>query len=316
MVGLGLAYYSVLGLGAKESVTQQFLHRKQTLARAEAGNLVSYFQSFGNSVATLSQLSSINRRDTTTIQDMDTFVEQRRDGGKVGGVVLTDKFGVVQFNSNVIGTRDLGMSLADRDYFVWAKSEPEERYFIGQPVVSRVGASKGEVIAPVAAPVYERGVFAGVVVASVRLKPLTERYLGLLKISDTTDVHLIDNEGDLLYNGSKPELAGSNIFELSQDELFTDSRMLDNLIKNILNKTEEGNLQIDGYLVAYSPVALGSQKWMLVMTSPSQRISELTKPIYIRQTSVLLLTFLTTLLFGIVAASGSKGTKRLEEPNL
>ena len=69
MVGLGLAYYSVLGLGAKESVTQQFLHRKQTLARAEAGNLVSYFQSFGNSVATLSQLSSINRRDFSWRQD-------------------------------------------------------------------------------------------------------------------------------------------------------------------------------------------------------------------------------------------------------
>ncbi len=317
MVGLSIAYYLVLGLGAKTSVTEQFLRRKQTLARAEASNIVSYFRSFGNSVAVLSKLSSIEQGDKAKItQDMDTFVEERRDSGKIGGVVLTDREGIVKFNSNVTGIRDVGISLADRDYFVWAKSEPKEAYFIGQPVVSRLGGSKGQMIVPVAAPVYKQGVFAGVIAASVKLKPLTERYLGLLKISDTTSVYLIGHEGNLLYKSSVPDVVGSNIFELSQGESFTGNKISDDLIKNILSKTEEGSFDTGEYLIAYSPVVLGSQNWTLVMVSPSEEVSELTKPFYVRQTSMLLLTFLTTVLFGIVVAQGSKDKgKEVETTN-
>lgn len=82
---------------------------------------------------------------------MDAFVEQWGKSGVIGGVVLTDRAGVVRFNSNVTGISDTGESLADRDYFSLAKSQkgPGE-YFVGQPVVSRLGATKGKVIIPVA----------------------------------------------------------------------------------------------------------------------------------------------------------------------
>ena len=128
----------------------------------------------------------------------------------------------------------------------------------------------------------------------------------MLKISDTTDVYLIDHEGDLLYNSSKPDVVGTNIFELSQDKSFTGSSMSDNLIKNILSKIKEGNFDTGEYLIAYSPVVLGSQNWMLVITSPSQQVKDLAIPIYVRQISILIFAFLTFSLFGVVVANEIK----------
>lgn len=300
IVGLSVVIY-LSGRWVKASMTQQLLRQHQTLVRAEASNITSFFQVFGDSIAVLAQLGSMEQWDTETVRDMDAFVEQWRDSGLVGGVVLIDKKGIVRLNSNILGTSDVGASLADRDYFTWTKSLPEEgEYFVGEPVAFRLGATKSQIIVPVASPVYQKGVFVGVLVASVKLYPLTEAYLELMKISDQTDVYLINERGDLLYGSHAQDKVGTNIFDLLQ------------IPQNVLNTTEEGNLQLsfldpksgksEEHLVAYSPILLGSQNWVLIMASPTQDVSNFTKPIYVRQTAILLLVSLTILLFGLIVA--------------
>lgn len=289
--GLGAIFYLSLGRVAKLSITQQLLRREQIIARAEASNITSFFQVFGDSIAVLAQLHSMDRRDAVTTKDLDKFVEQWQDRDLIGGVVLTDRYGVVQFDSNILGTWDVGVSLADRDYFVWAKSQPREgEYFVGQLVKSRVGASKGQVIVPVASPVYQNGVFTGVVVASVKLNLLTQHYLELMKVPDQENVYLVNQSGDVLYSNSAPDSVGSNIFELLPG------------LKNILNTGQEGNLQTKAHLKAYSPISLGSQNWSLVVVSPIQNVVNLTMPVYIRLAIMLLLVFLAILLFGAVTS--------------
>ena len=303
MFGLSLFFYAVLGWGAKHSITQQVLKREQTLVRAQAGNITSFFQIFGESIAIFSHLSSLNERNEETIQDMDAFMDKWGDRGLVAGIVLTDSDGVVRFNSNVSGTRDLGASLADRGYFAWAQdSTSRETYIIGEPVVSKLGASKGQVIVPVVSPIYLDESFSGVVAASVILKPLTERNLDLLRVSDETNVYLVDQSGNILYNSSTPSFLGANIFNDFEDNLFTRSQALDDLVRNIFSKTEAGKLRIQDQLVAFSPVVLSNQKWLLVTASPSREVNDVLNPIYLRQTSVLVVTFLTFMLFGIIAA--------------
>lgn len=310
MVGLSAVFYLVLGRETKLSITKQLLHQEQTIARAEASNVVSFFQVFGDSVAVLSQLDSIERMDTDSIRVMDIFVEQWRDYGLVGGVVLTDGQGVVRFNSNVTGTYGIGASLSDRDYFVWAKNQPEKgKYFIGQPVVSRLGAGKGQVIVPVAAAVHQQDVFAGVLAASVKLEPLTNSYLGVMEVADEADVYLIDQYGDLLYSNFVSDATESNIFELSQTQTFSDNQVLDEHIKNVLyNVTtgKAGGLQTETHLIAFSPIFLNGQKWLLVTTSPIKGVTDLAVPFYVRQTSMLVLMFLIIMLFGIAVSKGSR----------
>lgn len=289
--GLGAIFYLALGRVAKLSITEQLLHREEILARAEASNITSFFQVFGDSTAVLAKLHSMERRDAVTAKDLDAFVEQWQDRDLIGGVVLTDRHGVVQFNSNILGTHDVGASLADRDYFVWAKSQPGEgEYFVGQSVISRVGVTKGQVIVPVASPVYQNGVFAGVVAASVKLDSLTKHYLELMKVSDQEDVYLTNESGDVLYSSSTPDSVGSNIFELLPG------------LKNTLNTGQEDSFQTKLHLKAYSPISLGSQNWSLVVVSPIQNVVNLTIPIYIRLAIMLLLVFFSIVLFGAVTS--------------
>lgn len=303
IAGLGIAFYLILAMGAKSSATQQLLRRQQTIARAEASNIASFFQTFGESVAVLAQVSDIKSRNAQTLEDMSVFVEQWRSSGLVGGVTLTDTRGVVLLNANVLGTNDSGVSLGDRDYFAWAKSGPDESdFFIGRPVVSRLGASKGQVIVPVAAAVYQNGVFVGATVASVKLAPLTKHYLELMRVSGTTDVYLVDQNGELLYSSSSPAAVGSNIFATLPR------------LKNGFDTTKEGKLQASGQLIAYSPVALGNQKWSLIMVSPDQDVASLAMPFYIREIVMLVLVSLTILLFGLFTAHETRKSLAKSKP--
>ncbi|MCR4324237.1 MAG: cache domain-containing protein [Candidatus Curtissbacteria bacterium] len=290
VAGLLGAGYLILSRGADTSTGGQLSRREATIARAGASNIASFFQVFGPSVVVLSQLSSMESLGTETLEDMDTFVDQWRDIGLVGGVVLTDRNGVVQLNSNALRTSDIGASLADRDYFVWAKGKSKEgEYFIGQPVVSRLGATKDQIIVPVAASVYQNKAFVGVISASVKLKPLTERYLGLIKISERTSVYLLSEQGEPLYSNS-----GSQTLS-------------DNLKKALSTTKEGGQLRAEGQSIAYSPVSLGSQNWLLIVSSPIGEVSSI--PFYIRQVAVLLSVSLTTLTLGVYVSRQSQKRK-------
>ncbi len=313
LTGLGVLLFLILARGTKSTLTEQLLKRKLTIARAEASNITSFFQQFGDDIRVFAHLSSIEHRDASTVQDMDTFVELRGTSGMIWGIALTDENGVVQFNSNVSGTRDIGALLSDRDYFVWAKdqSRSDGEYFVGQPVASRLGASKGEMIVPVAAAVYQDDVFAGVMVSAVKLQPLAERFLEFMKVSDATEVYLVGEQGVIFYSDSTPDVVGSNIFELSKYTPFSDKTVRDQL-KNALKTSEEGTLQTKTHSIAYSPTLLVNQKWLLVMTTPGQQVEDLTLPIYVRQISILLFAIITSLLFGVVVAKEIK-LKRVDQ---
>lgn len=297
IIALCALSYLFSGREAELSLTKSVLSKQQTISRAEASNIMSYFRSFGNSVAVLAQLSSIHRRDASTISDMDTFVGQRRKSGIVGGVVLTDKQGIVLFNSNVLGTRDLGQSLADRDYFVWARDRASEgEYFISDPVISLLGASKGQPIVVVASPVYQNDEFTGVVAASVILGPLTQRFLELMKASELEEVYLIDGRGNVLYSNSNPNVIGSNF-----SEIISEDQTLSETIENALSSNSEGGLQVGSRLIAYSPITLEAQTWLIISSSPAQEVADLATPIYIRQTAVVLVAAFSIILFAAIA---------------
>ena len=296
LIVVRISFVFIFGQGFRSTVTEQLLSQKQIIARAEASNASLFFEKFGDSVAVLAQLNSIEKRDASVVHDMDTFMEQHRSSGFVGGVVLTDKNGIVQFNSNILGTRDLGESLSDRDYFIWAKGQVKKgEYFISRPVVSRLGASKGQTITVVASTVFQNGVFMGVVAASVKLEPLAEHFFGLMKLSDQTQIHLFDAEGDLLYSNSEQDSVGLNI-----SNLFSADQTLRDGIKGAIGTSKEGQIQTQKYLSAYSPVELGTQNWLLVISSSMEEVEKIESPFRVRQTALSILAVFTLILFGVL----------------
>lgn len=295
IVVLGLLFYLGLGLEVESSVTKQVLSQEQMIARAEASNIIIFFQKFSESVAILAQLSSVENRSTGVVHDLEAFVELQRDGGIINGVVLTDKNGVVQFDS---GTKDF-QSISNQDYFVWAKTKGEKgQYFISQPVISKLGVSSGESIIVVASPVFKNNVFTGVVASSVQLFPLVERFFKFMKISDLTEMYLVDVEGNILYSNFSPDEIGQNISELfagDQDQSLRDR------IKNSLGATQEDQFQTENHLITYAPVKLGVQSLLLIISSPTEKVEDLTRQFYIRQTAILIFTSFTILAFAAIA---------------
>lgn len=297
---LGLLFYFVLGRSTKKTTTELVQKEQLTLTRAEASNLVSFFQVFGDSLAVLAQSNGLEQKDTTTVNNMDAFVEQWRDSGIVGGIILTNSKGVVEFNSNVLEHPDVGASIADLGYFAWAKKQKGEgEYFVGKPVVGRLGASKGQVIIPVASPVFKNGSFVGVLAAAVRLEPLASRYLELMKVSDMTHVYLLDENSDVLYRNSLSVMVGSNI-----------SEHLGESAKDMLKADSEGQIQTKEHLIVNVPVLLDDHHWMLVTASDVHGLHETNEPIYMKQGAILLFAYLTVLSFGIISTQEISNIRR------
>ncbi len=250
-IWLLLGYFVFFG-GA--SLNLNYLEEQRILARAQSGNIESFFRVLGREVAVLAQLRTMEEKDSNTIRVMDEFVEQWQESEKVGGIVLTNQQGKVIFNSNVQGTRDIGGSLADRDYFIWAKNQPAEgEYYVGEPVTSRLGATKGQFVVPVASPVFKNGVFIGVISISVRLEPLAVTFLERLKSADTIYIYIISESGIVIMNSSSKGQKGPDISTFLQGEL-----------KEVVEKGQGGQKRIRNYDMAYSPITLNNRQWLLV----------------------------------------------------
>lgn len=280
------AYALAMAKISSTSAKDRFFKTQRILARAQASNIQTFFEDFGTSVRILAQSPSVKRRDTATVEKMDTWVGEWADAGLVRGVVLTDARGIVRFNSNVLGTRDVGVSLADRDYFIWGRErENDGEYMVGSPVISRLGASKGKRIFVVASPVFTNDVFAGVIAASVELKALTERYVNLMKISDQS-IYVISGGGDLLYGTADTE----------EETILMDAS------RDILNTSTEGSIETRRYMVSYAPIDLGSQEWWLVVVSPTSEMTKIVKAIYLRQMTLLPIALVSLLVVWLLAA--------------
>ncbi len=275
-------FYLLIGRGFRTSFKDQIYLQQTIIARASASNIQSVIGVIGNSISLLAQSSDIRLKNATTQNAMDAFVDQWMDNGLIGGVILTDSSGVVVFNSNISGTYDTGDSVADRDYFLWASNQKKEgTIFVGEPVVSRLGASEGQTIVTVSSPVLVNGIFSGVVTTSVKLHPLTERYLNLMKVEEESRVYLIDSSKATLYQN--------------------DTLPLSETVRNSVEVGKEGRLESAGKLIVYSPVNLSNQKWEVIVTTPNHLILTNTIPFHIRQAVVLVLMAVVTLGFGKVA---------------
>lgn len=278
------AFYLILSKGLNFSLSEQYLSKEKLLSRAIAQNFETFFQTLGNSTAFQAQLSNKKYWDATTQKDLDEFVDQWRDSGLVAGVIIADAQGIVKINSNTRGDSDLGASVSDRDYFIWASGQiGRGKYFIGNPVVSKLGASKDQMIVPVASPIIIDGVFKGVLTTAVKLDPLTQRFIDKMKVTKSTSVYLINSlDKRIIYKSPEsPEL---------------EEKVIDMIF---LGETD--SFRQNRQLIAYSTVDLDSQSWMLVVSSPITEIFSYSIPFYIRQIGVLIFIAITTLIFGIIA---------------
>lgn len=297
IIALCALSYLFLGQGVESQATQGQLEKNLLIARAEKANMITFFEKFGNSVAVFAQRTSIQRQERSAIENMKTFVEQRRKMNIIAGVGILDKQGVYRLNYNASGISIVDQYTGDRDFFIWAKDHGQKgEYFISQPYIGRFGPSKGQAIISVASPLFDNGTFTGVLVSSVKLQPMLDRFLELMKASELEEEYLIDGRGNVLYSSSNPDVIGSNF-----SEIISSDQTLSETIENALISNSEGSLQAGSRLIAYSPITLGTQNWLIIISSPAQEVADLAAPFYIRERAALLVTAFSIMLLVMIS---------------
>jgi len=252
IVVLAAAFYLLLTKDTKEEIEERIGRKLQVITKAQAANLSSFFEIFGGELTVISQSPSVESGKKEAEQILSAFVNQWKDSGLIGGLIFVNKSGNVVYNSNVSGVADVGGDVSDRDYFKWAKNQAEiGEYFVGTPVVSRLGATKGRVIVPVASPVFKDGLFVGLIAASIDLENLVQNFLGKMEVSSLTTTILKDANGKVLYGSENDQL---------------------NLV-----------------LVQKEKISVGGLTWELMVGSPVEELKMIVAPIYMRQLAVFVL---------------------------
>ena len=266
-------------------LVEQTLHREQVIARSGALSIESFLKLVSKSL--LQTAYFISEADQPSEDILSDFVSGWADT-PVTGTVLTDEDGVVQININKISKPEVGTLLADRPYFIWAREAVRGKVYISEPIVSRLGASKGQSIITISTPIVENARFRGVLVVGVLLNDLTSEYLDPLKISENTQVDLLDSDGNFLQT-PYAEVLEKNIGERLKSA--KEGKM------NVTYPDIDGTLR--RYLVAYAPINYANKDWLLAISTPVDDAMAFYRPFSKTNRSTLAIFVLVVLAFAI-----------------
>ncbi len=309
LVFLGVVIYLFLGKGARNALVEQMLHREQSNARAGASSIATFFELAGNTLITMSSRDEILRLGPQTDVLLETAMLKWKDT-PVTSIVLMDKNGKVikAVYRELLG--EVGISVADREYFVWAKNAESSDFYVSRAIKSRLRGESYYVI-PVVSPVFDKeGNFGGALAFGVSIDQLTDDYMSHLKISDKTEIYILRYDGNFIYAPTKG-LLEENFFEFIKEHPFLGDEILIEKLKERLENVQEGKLEVaypenlgtafplKTRLIAYSPVFVRDREWILVIATPIEDVLISMTPIYFRQAASVLIIFLAFLGFSV-----------------
>lgn len=284
LIGAVVIYW-VQGVSTQNALAEQMLHREQVVARSGANSMGYFLANIGRNITVFSTREEIVAADYGASLASLQKVIKVWAGTPLEAMVITDKNGIIKIDLSQTSSPDLGADVSDREYFLWAKNAAKGEYYIGDPIVSRLGATEGTYVIPVATPIFnQKNEFNGVLVAIIPLDRLAEKFISPLKISDKTDVYIIDAVGNLVYL-SATEYLGKNIIDLTNEINFKGNGAVAEMFKGEFAKPgTEGKLDISfpnlnhggvvvRNLLAYSGVNTGGSgmpAWYLIIATPAE----------------------------------------------
>ncbi len=278
---------------------------KLTLARSGALSISQFLRERETELLLLSEIESIKSlREEEGREKMEVLIDRIKDA-PLADVVRVGSDGTALWVTNVEDNREgEGVSLADRDYFIWAKDQSGPgQVFVGKPVISRGGIVEGKWVAVMATPVFYQDRFNGLVFVSFPLEGLTEKFITPLVSLPATQALLITQDGFVVAS-TIPQITGENVLEYGQQEDWPRREEYLAITKKAL-EGEEGSAVHDYLLVAnkkliktvtaYAPIRVDSQTWSLWITAPYKEGVKFASPISIAQS--------LGLVFGLIGAS-------------
>lgn len=322
---IGGFFYNYAGQITKKSLAEQTLHREQVISRAGARSMESFLDLVARGFATLALQDGVSLNDNEmdiTSSKMQTFIDEW-EGTPFVEVVLSNTEGELLMLANRgQDSFKKGIDISDRDYFNEAKKLDKGDVYVGSPILPRTGDFEGQYILPISTPVYsDSGELEGVLGGAILLSGVTEKYLKPLRISEDTNIYLIDSSGTFLYSSNYPEIISDNIFSYLENDPFPGRDYLVNLLHQKFDEVfskKEGKIdfvrndyykktKLGRFLLAYSVVDLDNtdvsfgnhMRWVLAVETPAQDAFIFFWPFARRQT-IVLIVFMIFIVFNVL----------------
>lgn len=291
---IGYFYYWWLGIRAEKTIAEQVNAQKLTLARSGGLAISEFLEDKKADLLFLAEIESIKKdEEEEAIKTILALGKGLKAKGEISGdIVRVDKEGLVIWGINVERLEryrgEQGVSVADRDYFVWAKGQEKlGMVFVGQPVTSRGGFLEGKWVTTMATPVFYQDEFNGLVFMNFLLEDLAQRYVSPAVFSPETHSMLLSQDGVVIASDVSGT-TGENVYQYIEEDKEEKEQCLAMMEKafgglegNMVHRCWSRPLfgQSIKVVSAYAPIRIGEQTWSLFISSPYEKVVELALPL-------------------------------------
>jgi hypothetical protein len=268
----------------EKAAFDEFNQRQLVLAREATGGIELYFENLAGDMRALARIPEIQHLDEAQTRREIQYMLYELEQWGVNDVGVLDADGVLRYN--VAAPEIEGMDFSWRAYYQEAKEMTSNDTYIVEFIEFK-GVEAGEKGVLIAVPMFDAtdgnssspaGQFAGVVLCTLKLDTITQRFVAPIQSSERGHAFLIDDEYNLLWVPDR-SLFGKNLLE--EGEGFP-------TFQQIVKRMATGNAGVAEYayykfedatgeytgdkeekLIAYAPIHLGNELWTIGVWAPT-----------------------------------------------
>ncbi|MGW8227054.1 MAG: sensor histidine kinase, partial [Anaerolineales bacterium] len=304
-----------ISLNATEKATLDRYNQQQLeLVTQAASDIEGYFNTIADELRALGKLPEVQYFDEIPTRKALLNSYNRVESLGVTTVGVFDENGISRFT--VMADELEGVDLSWRRYFQEAKAMTTDETYAFQFIELQI-ADPGQISVIMAIPIFQTtldenhpkpsGAFAGIVVAAFREITLYQNFVAPVKPAGNGHVFLADKDNFVLWS-SDGESIGKNL----QDEELSALKQIVAYKQPWFSSPAEASFYefpVTGgedvredsvRLIAYAPIKLGNEFWVIGVWSPKNNARELLQPVYQSQQFVIGFTILTIVAGGIL----------------
>jgi PAS domain S-box-containing protein len=297
----------------EKAAFDEFNQRQLVLARGAAGGIELYFETLAGDLRALGRMPQVQHLDEAPTRREIQHTFDQLEPLEVNDVGVLDANGVLR--CNVMAHQIEGVDFSwRRDYQEAKRLTSDDSYVV--EFIEFKGVEAGQKGVLVAVPMLETatdanypapsGQFAGVVLCTLRLDTITQKFVAPIQSSERGHAFVIDDQHHVLWTTDR-SLFGKNLLEEGQG--FP-------AFQQIAERMSAGNSSAAEYsyykyedssgqytrdkkeenFIAYAPIHLGSEVWAIGVWAPKEDARQFIRSAYLQQLFVVGLSLLTILL--------------------
>lgn len=312
----------------EKATFDQFNQQQFGLAKAATRGIELYFETIAGALRTLGEIPEIQQLDEAQTRQQLQYEFHKLQAAGINDLGVIDANGILHYN--VTAPQLEGVNFSWREYFQYAKNLVANDTYIVDYIDFK-GAEPGTKGVIVAVPIIKidakgkQPQFAGLVVGTIKLDAIAQRFVAPVKSADSGHAFLIDDESNILWSPDEM-LVGRNLVEVSKDfpafrqvmeKMGANTAGLSEItfykFEESLNKFNRD--ETEEMLIAYAPLRLGEDVWSVAVWAPQEAARTIIRSAHLQQLFVIGLSIAILVLgsFHILAFSTRLNTSLEKE---